>query len=274
MRPQSYCGGCTPSPRKLSPASASSASPAAIVVVIRSGSAMFGRMCRRSSRTPPDAEHAAPRRRTRSRRPRTTSVWLSRAKYGATATPIPTTAPARADADRPPRRRSRRAGPGTRRTRLMNPLTSRPIAAADERGQRAERDADQRAEPGGQDGERDRQPRRDEHAVEDVAAERVGAERVRAARALRRAPGCRAATPRPTRAAARRSRGRRSRPGRATPRFRPASAEPGPSGSWRARSRLEDRRARVDRRRARCRPRSWRAGRPCRRRARRACTVG
>ena len=31
MRPQSYCGGCTPSPRKLSPASASSASPAAIV---------------------------------------------------------------------------------------------------------------------------------------------------------------------------------------------------------------------------------------------------
>ena len=30
MRPQSYCGGCTPSPRKLSPASASNASPAAI----------------------------------------------------------------------------------------------------------------------------------------------------------------------------------------------------------------------------------------------------
>ena len=124
MRPQSYCGGCTPSPRKLSPASASSASPAAMVIVIRRGSATFGRMCRRSNRTRPTPSMRAAARYSE---PATddASVWLRRAKYGATATPMPTTAPF-APTPITAATKIATSSAGNATVRLMNPVTSRP----------------------------------------------------------------------------------------------------------------------------------------------------
>ena len=69
--------------------------------------------------------------------------------------------------------------------RLMNPLTDLPMRPPTSAGTAPSGMPMSAPRPAGEEGERDRQARRDEDAVEDVAPERVRAERVRTARALR-----------------------------------------------------------------------------------------
>ncbi len=91
-RPQSYSGGWTPMPMNESPAKASSAPPAPIVALTMSGSPMFGQDVPEQHAHRPTPPMRAAATKSRSATP-ATSVWHRRAKLGAPARPIASTAP-------------------------------------------------------------------------------------------------------------------------------------------------------------------------------------
>ena len=202
MRPQSYWGGCTPSPRKLSPASASSASP---VVEGHRDQQRF-----RDVRENVPAQSAAgarrracaPQRGIRSLRP-TTRASGSGARSTARLRPR-CRSPRRSRRRRSsPRRRSRASSAGNATVRLMNPVNEPAEAAADERGHRSERDADRAPSTCCEDGE--------QSPTAALRRARDGRCRDRARRCRTSArcslpatrSGCRSAMPRPTRGSAR-----------------------------------------------------------------------